>query len=132
MATATIETPRTEPPTLRDRAADTVRQVTDAAVDVRHLKTLAADALEDRMHAARRTITRTVRNLEDLRDSTAGRVRKAPLTSVGLALGAGIVLGGLVAWFSKRTDGKGRGGALDLRAWGLKLVVGRSNCGHCV
>lgn len=107
MATATIETPRTEPPTLRDRAADTVRQVSDAACDVRHLKTLAADALEDRMHAAKRTITRTVRDLEDLRDSAAGRVRKAPLTSVGLALGAGILLGAVVAWFSKRSDGQG-------------------------
>jgi len=100
MATGTMEA-RTESPTLRDRATETVRQVADAAREVRHLKTLTADAIDDGLHAAKRTITRKVRDLEDLRDSTAGRVRKAPLTSVFLALGTGILLGALVAWFAR-------------------------------
>lgn len=103
MATATIESPRTEP-TLRDRAAEAVRQVTDATRDVRHLKTLTAEALEDGLRAAKRTLTRKVRDLEDLRDSAAGRVRKAPLTSVGIAVGAGILLGVAIGWFRGRRN----------------------------
>ena len=104
MATATIETPRTDQPTFRDRAAGAVRQVADLACDAQQLKTVAATRIEAGAHAAKRTLTERLHDLEVLRDSTADRVRKAPFTAVGVALGAGIVVGALVGWFSKSTE----------------------------
>lgn len=102
MPTATLDTSRIQAPSLRDRAADTVRQVSDAVREVGQLKTLAVDRFEDGVHAAKRTITKTVRDLEDFRDATAGRVRKAPLSSVGAAVGTGLVLGVAIGWLGQR------------------------------
>ena len=102
MATATIDKPRTDDPTLRDRVIDTARQAGHLAHDVRMLKTRATDAVEDGVHAAKRVVTRSVHELEDLRDTTATRVRKAPFASVGLTFAAGLLLGAVVGWLGRR------------------------------
>lgn len=59
---------------------------------VAEAKARALDAVEE----AKRAVTRGKRQLEDLRDTAAYRVKKAPLMSVGLGFGAGILLGGVL------------------------------------
>ncbi len=93
MAPAPADTLASEHTTERDRAVDAVRQSAHVAHEARLLKTLASDALEDGVHAAKRAITHGLHELEDLRGSAAYRIKRAPLVTVGLALGAGILLG---------------------------------------
>jgi hypothetical protein len=92
MTPATV-TAANEETTLRGCAADTVRQAAHLAHEARLLKTLASDAVEDGVHAVTRVITHRLHELEDLRDSAAYRIKRAPLVAVGLALGAGVLLG---------------------------------------
>jgi ElaB/YqjD/DUF883 family membrane-anchored ribosome-binding protein len=83
----------TTPTTASDRVADVVGRVAHVAHEARLLKTLASDAVEDGVHAAKRAVTRGAHQVEDLRDATVSRVRKAPLMSIALAAGAGLLLG---------------------------------------
>lgn len=93
MTRSTVDTLTSEPMTVRDRAVDAVRQATHMAHEARLFKTLALDAVEDRVHTAKRAITHGIHDLEDLRDSAAYRTKRAPLMTVGLAFGAGMGLG---------------------------------------
>jgi hypothetical protein len=77
----------------RDCAVDAARHVAHAAHEVRALETIASDAVETGVYAAKRAITRGYRDLEGLRDTAAYRVKRAPLVSVGLAFAAGILFG---------------------------------------
>ena len=72
----------------------------DASEEVRALAGNAAEAIENGMHEARRTYRVVRRGVEDAADDAASRIRKQPLTAVGVAFGAGIVVGaacGLIA-----------------------------------
>ena len=108
MSSATLETPTKASPGAGDRAIDTVRQVAHVAHKARLLKTLAADAVEDGLHAARRTVTRRIRDIEDLRDAAAYRIKRAPFATVAAALGAGILLGAVFGWFGTRSTRRNR------------------------
>lgn len=66
-------------------ATVTVDKVADA-------KERAMDAVED----AKRAVIHGKRQLEDLRDTAAYRVKQAPLMSVGMGFGAGMLLGALL------------------------------------
>jgi ElaB/YqjD/DUF883 family membrane-anchored ribosome-binding protein len=44
---------------------------------------------------AKRAIVRRQRQFEDLKDTATYRIKKAPLMSVGIGIGAGLVLGAL-------------------------------------
>jgi len=87
---------------VRNRADEAIRQVGQVADEARRLKTLASDAVEDGVYAAKRAITHGLHGLEDLRDTASYRIKKAPLMTVGLAFGAGIALGAVVALFAGR------------------------------
>lgn len=108
MSTATLETSTTTSPSAGDRAIDTVRQVAHGAHEARLLKTLAADTVEDGLHAARRTVTRRIHDIEDLRDAATYRIKRAPFTTVTAALGAGILLGMVFGWFGTRSARRNR------------------------
>jgi ElaB/YqjD/DUF883 family membrane-anchored ribosome-binding protein len=95
MASAHAET--VTPATVHDGVVDAAGRAAHLAHEARLLKTLAADAVEDGVHAATRAVTRGAREVEDLRDEIAHRVKKAPLASLAVAAGAGLVLGVLVA-----------------------------------
>ena len=88
--------------TVHDRAVDAVRQASHLAHEARLLKTLATDAVEDGVRAAKRTITRGVHEVEDLRDATAHRIRRTPLAAVGIALGVGMFAGLAFGWMARR------------------------------
>jgi ElaB/YqjD/DUF883 family membrane-anchored ribosome-binding protein len=69
------------------------------------LESLAADAIEDGVHAAKRAITsvqRRVENLGDRKDEAVHRMKRQPFKAVGIAVGVGLVLGMAVGWFGGR------------------------------
>ena len=88
--TATTATTGT---TVRDRVVDAVSQAAQMAHDARVLKARASDAIEDGVYAAKRAVTRGAHEIEELRDAAVYRVKKAPLASVVLAAGAGLLVG---------------------------------------
>ena len=65
-----------------------------------------AEVIENSVHAAKKMLKHQMHELEDFRDATALKVRKAPLTSVGLAAGAGILLGAAIGFVAAYTRKK--------------------------
>ena len=61
-----------------------------------------AEAYEDGARAARKTLTRKVHDLEDLRDDAVVKVRKAPLSAVGVTFGIGFFVGVAIGWAGHR------------------------------
>jgi ElaB/YqjD/DUF883 family membrane-anchored ribosome-binding protein len=94
MATAILDPPITsEPAGAGARVMNAVRQAAHVAHEAKMFTSLASDAVEDGVHAAKRVVTRGAHNLEDLRDTTEYRIKRAPFAAIGLAFGAGVVLG---------------------------------------
>jgi len=90
---------------VRDRRIDAVRHVAHASHEAKLFKSLAADAVEDGVHAARRAIKsvkRGVEDLGDLKDEAAYRVKRQPLKAVGIAVGVGLVFGMGLGWIGGR------------------------------
>jgi hypothetical protein len=106
MRSAIADTPMADDTTIRDRAVDTVRQAAHVAHEARLLKTLATDAVEDGVHAAKRAITRGLHDLDDLRESAAYRVKRAPLLTVSLAVAGGILVGIALGWLGRSSRQK--------------------------
>jgi len=106
MTPATVETSNLETePSIRERAIDAARQVAHVSHEAQLPKSLAADAFEDGLHAAKRAIKsveRRVEELGDLKDEAAHRVKRQPLKALGIAVGVGIVFGLAVAWLGGR------------------------------
>ena len=102
MPLASRETVQVEhEPTVADRVADIVRRAAHLSHEARLVKSMARDAGEEGVHAAKRAIRqvqRSVEKLEDFRDETAHYVKRQPLKAVGMAAGAGLVFGIVVGW----------------------------------
>lgn len=96
MTTATEST--TMEPTYRERVAEAMRGAAELSHDARTLKTLAADAVEDGLHAARRTVKKTRQRALDTRDDLTYRIKRQPLMAVAMAFGAGALAGLIVGW----------------------------------
>jgi ElaB/YqjD/DUF883 family membrane-anchored ribosome-binding protein len=92
-------------PMLRNMAVDAMRHVSHASHDARLLGSLASDAIEDGVHAARRTIKRTRHAALDLRDDLAYTIRRQPFQAVATAAAVGALLGGLAGWLARRARG---------------------------
>jgi ElaB/YqjD/DUF883 family membrane-anchored ribosome-binding protein len=96
---------RTEKPTVGDRVADACRQAAHVSHEARMLKSVAEDAIEDGVHAAKRamkSVRRRVEELGDLKDEAAVRVKRQPLVSVGIAAGVGLMVGVALGWMGGR------------------------------
>jgi ElaB/YqjD/DUF883 family membrane-anchored ribosome-binding protein len=65
----------------------------EASEETRILAAKAAAAVDEGAHAARRGYRLTKRRVEDVANEAATCIRKQPLTSVGTALAAGLVIG---------------------------------------
>ena len=94
-------------PSLRDRVADAARRAITAAQDARSLTSVTAGAIESQVDSARRAYRSAVRDINDVRDEAAYRIKKAPFKAVGVALGAGLCLGvaaGAAAWLAARSS----------------------------
>lgn len=99
----------TEGPSLRTRVVDAARRAVRQAQRRQPLKAVAADALENQIGSARRAFRSAVRDLSDVRDDAAYRIKKTPLKSVGVAFGTGLCLGvaaGTALWLSARTSSR--------------------------
>ncbi len=105
MTPSTTATPRLgKETTTVDRVTDAYRQATHVAQEATahvaqeasRLTSLAADAMDDGLHAAKQamaSVRKSVDELGDLKDATAERVKAQPLKAVGLAAGVGLALG---------------------------------------
>jgi hypothetical protein len=105
MTPATTDTDVKSAPTAHDRAIDTARQIAHLSHEAQRLGSLAADAVEDRVHAAKRAIKsveRSVEELGDRKEELAHRVKRQPLKAVALAVSAGLVLGVAFGWICGR------------------------------
>jgi ElaB/YqjD/DUF883 family membrane-anchored ribosome-binding protein len=106
MTTTPIESAPTEGTTVRERAADALRQAAHFSHEARLLKTLATDAVEDGVHAAERTIKRARQTALDARDDVTYRVKREPLKALALAFGAGALFGLIVGLARRRAKAR--------------------------
>jgi hypothetical protein len=107
MAFPVAETPDVVlPSSMKDRVVDAARHAAHFSHEVRLAKSIVADAIEDGIHSARRaavtSVRRGVERIEDLQDEAVHRIKRAPLASVTLAGGAGLVLGAALGYMCGR------------------------------
>ena len=96
-------------PNFKERVVDTARRVAHLSHDARLLKSVAADAVEDGVYQARRAMKSARQDFGLKRDDAAYRIRREPLTAVGLAFGTGLFIGvvsSTVAWLAFRASGR--------------------------
>lgn len=60
------------------------------------------DTLEDGMRSARQAVKHSRHALEDVIEDAEHTVKQKPLSAVGAAFAAGILVGGVAIWFSSR------------------------------
>ena len=92
--------PPKAPSTIRQRTTDAVRAAAHLSHEAQLLTSIATDAVEDGVHAAKRTYKIAARRVEDATDDTATCIRRQPFTAVGVALGGGLLLGVTGAWIA--------------------------------
>lgn len=99
--------------TLRERVLDATRRAAHLPREAKHLTSMAAEAVEDGVHTAKRalkTVKRGVERLDDLKDDATYRIKREPWKAVAIAAGAGLAVGTLVGWFGARIGRSGRRG----------------------
>ncbi len=83
---------------VRERATEAVKQAAHLAHEARLLKSLAEDAVEDGVYAARRAAKRAQRGLADLRDEAVYRVKREPIKAMSVVLAVGVLAGVVCGW----------------------------------
>ncbi len=105
MTPITVDTPELARMTnAADRVIDACCQAAVVSQEARRLKSLAADAVDDGVHAAKRAIKsvrRGVEELGDLKDGAMYRMKQQPLKTLGAAVGIGLVLGVAIGWIGR-------------------------------
>ena len=93
-------------PTIGDRIADGVRHAAHLSHEARLVTSMAKDAGEEGVHAAKRAMRRirrhSVEALEDFTEDAAHYVKRQPFRAVGIAVGAGLLVGAVVGWIGVR------------------------------
>lgn len=105
MSAASIETPVHEKPTVTDRVIDAAGHAAHVSHEVRMVKSLAQDAIEDGVHAARRAVKsaqRGLERLEDIKDEGVHYVKRQPLKAIAMAAGIGLMVGMAAGWICGR------------------------------
>ena len=89
-----------------DRVIKAGAQVSELGHQAGRLKSVAstavAEAIEDGRAAAKRAVKRSYNRAEDLMDDAAHRVKKAPLQSVAVCFGIGMLAGAIFARLFRR------------------------------
>jgi ElaB/YqjD/DUF883 family membrane-anchored ribosome-binding protein len=91
--------------TVPDRITDGIRHAAHFSHQVRLMKSMAGDAGEEGVHAAKRAMRRVQWGIERLDDAThdaAYRIRRQPLKAVGLAAAAGVLIGVAIGCIATR------------------------------
>jgi len=105
MSVAGIETYDREKPTVTDRIVDAARHAAHVSHEVRLVKSLAHDALEDGARAAKRavkSVQRGIERLEDIKDEGVHYVKRQPLKAIAIAAGTGLMVGMAAGWITGR------------------------------
>ena len=107
MPVALTETSAARPKaSVNDRITDGVRHAAHFSHQVRLMKSMARDAGEEGVYAAKRLVRRAqhgVERLQDFRDDAAYRVKREPIKAVAVAAGVGVVFGVVLSWIASRT-----------------------------
>jgi hypothetical protein len=97
MSTATFASEPVKPaPSKLPAVVDAVRRAAHASHEVKLLESLAADAAEDAVYAARRTANVLQRRAVDARDALVYRVKRRPVQSMLITFAAGLLCGVMV------------------------------------
>jgi len=91
-----------------DSLVDAARRA-HLAHQARAVKSLAEDAFEDGIHAARRAVKsvhRGLERIEDLRDDGAHYVKRRPFKTLAVATGLGLAVGVLAGWIAGRSNAR--------------------------
>jgi len=98
-------------PSATDRITDAIRHAAHFSHEARLVRSIARDACEEGVHAAKRVVKRVkwgVERLEDMKDEAAHYVKRRPFRAVGIATGVGLVVGVAAGWiggrFERRAD----------------------------
>lgn len=102
MVTATLDKLEGTVASVAERVAGAAHFAENLAKDARVIKDRAADVFEDGVHTAKRTAKRAVHGMEDLKHDAETRVRKAPLSAVGVTFAVGLLAGAALGWFAHR------------------------------
>lgn len=70
--------------------------------DVSKIKSIINEAVEESVHSAKQAIRGAQHVAEDLIEEAQHTVKQKPFQTVGVAFAAGILAGGLLAWFAFR------------------------------
>lgn len=76
--------------------------VEEALREISRMKSIVTDAVEDGVKSAMKTIERGRDAAEDAIDDARRTVRQRPFQAVGIVFGAGVLLGGVLAWLGSR------------------------------
>jgi len=106
MFSATVERPElASKANAADSLVDAARRVAHVSHAVRLLKSVAEDTIEDRVYATRRAMKAVRRRLDALGDvpaEAAHCIKQRPLAAVGVALGAGVIIGAVAGFVGSR------------------------------
>ena len=106
MNTATLDTPvADQAATVRDRVLDATRHVAHISHEAKLLKSIATDAVEDGLHAARRAVKNATRGAADFKDDAVYGIKRQPLKSIAIAAAIGLAVGTIVGWCGARAGG---------------------------
>lgn len=78
--------------------------VEQALRDVSRIKATVTEAVEDGVKSAVRAIKQGRSAAEDAIVDARHTVRQRPFQSIGVVFGAGVLVGGLLAWMASRRD----------------------------
>ena len=76
--------------------------VEDALREVSRMKTVVTEAVEDGMKSALKAIKQGRNAAEDVISDARHTVKQRPFQAVGVVFGAGVLVGGLLTWWSSR------------------------------
>jgi ElaB/YqjD/DUF883 family membrane-anchored ribosome-binding protein len=106
MSATTLKSTEHETASIADRVAQGTEKAMHLSHEAHAAKSFAEDAIEDRVHAARRWVEKTRRRsiemLEDLKDEGAHYVKRQPLKTVALASGVALTIGMATGWIAAR------------------------------
>jgi len=106
MSDDTIGIPESGKPSVTERIAEAARHAAHASHEARMVKSLAEDAIDDSVHAARRAILRGIERLEDVKDDGIHHAKRQPVRTVTTAAAVGLVVGLAAGWIGARFSSK--------------------------
>ena len=105
MSEKAVETSERAAPTVVDRIIDAGRHAAHLSHEARAVKTMAEDAIEDGVHAAKRaakSVRHGLERLEDARDEGIHLLKRRPLKTLAVTAGVGLTVGLVAGWVAGR------------------------------